>query len=152
MGFRPVLSGEPCPTPGLVILKDLRERWATLDSAKLNNALQENWHVKPDSTSEWSHCPMIPLYITTMSLAGIHPLVPGFRRCEIRPLVADLDALERVVKGVRGPIEFSSRGRPGSRDLRRSQPPGCEGEFVADGRETLELKRLQGSERPARLA
>ena len=128
-----------------VIVKDLRERWATLPSVKLNNTLQENWHVEPDSNSEWSHCPVIPLYIPTMSLAGIKPLVPGFGRCEIRPQVADLDLLEITANTIRGPIEFSSRGKLGSRDLTLSLPPGCEGELVVDRRESLMLKPIVGA-------
>ena len=94
-----------------VIVKDLRERWATLDSVRLNNTLQENWHVKPDSNSEWSHCPVIPLYIPTMSLAGIKPLAPGFGRCEIRPQLADLDLLELTANTVKRPNRIQ---RPGN--------------------------------------
>jgi hypothetical protein len=135
-----------------VIVKDLRERWATLDSVKLNNTLQEDWHVKPDSNSEWSHCPVIPLYITTMSLAGINPLMPGFGRCEIRPQVADLDLLELTVNTVRGPIEFGSRGKLGSRDLILSLPSSCEGELVVDRRETLTLTPVARSGVPSDLA
>ncbi len=131
-----------------IITKDLRERWATLDSVRINNTLQEDWHVKPDSNSEWSHCPIIPLYITTMSLAGISPLVPGFQRCEIFPQVADLDLLELTVNSVRGPIEFSSRGKLGSRNLTLSLPPNCEGELVVDKRESLALKPVTTGPRP----
>ena len=135
-----------------VIVKDLRERWATLDSVKLNNTLQEDWHVKPDSNSEWSHCPVIPLYITTMGLAGINPLAPGFQRCEIFPQVADLDLLELTVNTVRGPIEFSSRGKLGSRDLTLSLPLGCDGELVVDQREKLTLKLIDNGPAPVRFA
>jgi alpha-L-rhamnosidase len=135
-----------------VIVRDLRERWATLESVKLNNTLQEDWHVKPDSNSEWSHCPVIPLYITTMSLAGINPLVPGFKRCEIRPQVADLDLLELTVNTIRGPIEFISCGKLGNRDLTLSLPPGCEGELVVDRREMLTLTPLAGPGVPNGLA
>ncbi len=135
-----------------VIVKDLRERWATLDSVRLNNTLQENWHVKPDSNSEWSHCPVIPLYIPTMSLAGIKPLAPGFGRCEIRPQLADLDLLELTANTVRGPIEFSGRGKLGSRDLTISLPPGCGGELVVDQRENVALNPVVESTAPKGLA
>jgi hypothetical protein len=123
-----------------VIVKDFRERWACLESVGLNNTLQEDWHAKPDSGSEWSHCPVAPLYVTTMSLAGVRPLVPGFKRCEIRPQPADLELLELTVHTVQGPIGFSSRGRAGNRDLRVALPLGCEGELVVDKRETLTLE------------
>ena len=134
-----------------VIVKEFRERWANMESVQLNNALQEDWHAKPDSSSEWSHCPVAPLYVTTMSLAGINPLVPGFKRCEIRPQLADLDLLELTVHSVRGPIEFSGRGKIGSRELTLKLPSGCEGELVVDQRETLTLSSIAGSAAPSGL-
>jgi len=128
-----------------VVLNDFRGRWSKMESVELNNTLQEDWHATPDSGSEWSHCPVAPLYVTTMSLAGIRPLVPGFKRCEIRPQPADLELLELTVHSVQGPIEFSSRGKLGSRELTLKIPPGCEGELVVDARESLALKRVSGS-------
>jgi hypothetical protein len=80
-----------------------------------------------------------------MSLAGINPLVPGFKRCEIRPQMADLDLLELTVHSVQGPIEFSGRGKIGSRELTLKLPSGCEGDLVVDQRETLTLKPIAGS-------
>lgn len=124
-----------------VIVSDFRTRWATMDSVLLNNTLQENWHAKPDSTDEWSHCPYAPLFVTTMSLAGIKPLAPGFKRCEVRPQVADLELLELTVPSVAGAIEFSSRGRLGDRELALTMPPGCRGELVVSRKETLDLSR-----------
>ena len=135
-----------------VIVKDFRERWANIESVMLNNTLQESWHATPDSGDEWSHCPVAPLYVTTMSLAGINPLLPGFRRCEIRPQLADLDWLELTVHSVQGPIEFSGRGKIGSRDLTVKLPLGCEGELVVDQREALTLKPAAGSVAPSGLA
>jgi hypothetical protein len=131
-----------------VIVRDFRERWANMESVKLNNTLQEDWHAKPDSNSEWSHCPFAPLFVTTMSLAGINPLVPGFGRCEIRPQLADLDLLEFTLHTVRGAIEFSSRGKLGRRDLTLTLPPGCEGELVVDKRESLRLKPVESDGHP----
>jgi hypothetical protein len=87
-----------------------------------------------------------------MSLAGINPLVPGFKRCEIRPQVADLDLLELTVNTIRGPIEFISCGKLGNRDLTLSLPPGCEGELVVDRREMLTLTPLAGPGVPNGLA
>ncbi|MDR3676880.1 MAG: alpha-L-rhamnosidase N-terminal domain-containing protein [Acidobacteriota bacterium] len=128
-----------------IIVRDFRERWANMESVLLNNTLQEDWHAKPDSGSEWSHTPVIPLYVTTMSLAGIKPLVPGFKRCEIRPQMADLDLLELTVHSVQGPIEFSGRGKIGSRELTIRMPSGCVGELVVDQREVLALRPIAGS-------
>jgi hypothetical protein len=135
-----------------VIVKDLRERWATMDSVILNNTLQEDWKALPDTGSEWSHCPVVPLYVTTMTLAGIKPLVPGFKRCEIRPQLADLDLLELTVRSVQGPIEFRSRGKLGVRELTLKLPTGCDGELVVDRRETLTLQPVAGSATPQGLA
>jgi alpha-L-rhamnosidase len=123
-----------------VIVRDYRERWATMESVRLNNTLQEHWKAAADSTVEWSHCCVIPLYVTTMSLAGIGPLEPGFARCEVRPQPADLELLELTVHSVRGPIEFRSRGKAGSREVTVDLPGGCEGELVVDGRESLNLE------------
>ena len=128
-----------------IIVKEFRERWAALESVGLNNTLQENWHAQPDSGDEWSHCPVAPLYVTTMSLAGIRPLLPGFQRCEIRPQPDDLELLELTVHSVRGPIGFSSRGKPGRRELRLSLPPDCQGELVVDQREALTLAPVAGA-------
>jgi hypothetical protein len=116
-----------------------------MESVELNNTLQEDWHAAPDSGSEWSHCPVAPLYITTMSLAGIQPLEPGFARCEIRPQRADLEQLELTVRTVQGPIEFRSRGMIGSRELTLQLPSGCEGELAVSGKENLELENSVGA-------
>ena len=73
-----------------VVLKILRERWATMPSVLLNNTLQEDWKVQPDSGSQWSHCAVVPLYFLFMSVAGLTPLSPGFKRVEIRPQPRDV--------------------------------------------------------------
>ena len=110
-----------------IIVKDLRERWATMDSVKLNNTLQEDWTAKPDSGAQWSHCAVVPLYIAYMGLAGIRPLEPGFRRVEVRPQVADLEELELTAFTVRGPIHFLSTGKLGARELTVEVPRGLRG-------------------------
>ncbi len=128
-----------------VILKDLRERWATMDSVKLNNTLQEDWLARPDSGQQWSHCAVVPLYIAYMGLAGIKPLEPGFRRVEIRPQPGDLDRLELVARTVKGPLVFSSRGKTGTRELTLELPDGCEGELVLPERESVDLRPISGA-------
>jgi hypothetical protein len=125
-----------------VVVKDFRERWATLDSVRLNNTLQEDWVAQPDSSSEWSHCPVAPLYVTHMSLAGIRPLEPGFRRCEIHPRPADLELLEVTTHTPLGPLLFASRGKPGARDITLNLPAGCAGELVVRAEENLSLPKL----------
>ena len=130
------------------VVKDLRERWATLDSVRLNNTLQEDWVARPDSGSEWSHCPVAPLYLMHMSLAGIRPLEPGFSRCEIRPQLADLARLELTTFTPLGALGFESRGRMGARTLRLELPPGCTGELVVSSQESLTLPGLDGAAPP----
>jgi alpha-L-rhamnosidase len=125
-----------------VIVKDLRERWATMDSVKLNNTLQEDWQVKPDSGAQWSHCAVVPLYIAYMGLVGIRPLEPGFRRVEVRPQLADLEELELTAFTARGPIHFLSKGKLGKRELTLEMPQDCEGELVLSEKETVGLTPL----------
>jgi hypothetical protein len=127
-----------------VILKDWRERWATMPSVRLNNALQENWIAPADSTAEWSHCPVAPLFVTHMSLAGIAPLEPGFKRYEIRPQLADLPDLDLVTHTVAGPIELRARGGT----IALSLPSGGAGELVVRREERIELERLPGQAEP----
>ena len=126
-----------------VIVKDYRERWATLPSVLENLTLQEDWVVHPDSDSEWSHCPMIPLYVTHMSLAGVKPLAPGFKRCEIRPQLADLEAFGLDTWTPLGPILLETKGKLGDRRMRIVLPPGCAGELIARGEEKLDLELLK---------
>ena len=125
-----------------IILRDLRERWAAMDSVKLNNTLQEDWQAEPDSGAQWSHCAVAPLYIAYMGLAGIRPLEPGFRRVEIRPQPEDLSQLELVARTVRGPLLFRSLGNRGNRELTLELPNDCEGEIVLPETETVELKPI----------
>ncbi len=127
-----------------VVVKDFRERWTGMESIKLNNTLQEDWHAKPDSESEWSHCPVAPLFVTHMSLAGIKPLEPGFKRCEVRPQMADLELLEVTTHTVKGPIEFSGRGKIGGREITLSLPPACAGELVVRREESIRLEPAAG--------
>ncbi len=127
-----------------LIVKDLRERWATMESVKLNNTLQEDWQSPPDSGAQWSHCAVAPLYIAYTELAGIRPLVPGFKGVEIRPQPADLEQLELTAHTVQGPLRFSARGKLGDRELTLDLPPSCEGELVVRREESVPLERATG--------
>ena len=131
-----------------IIAKDLRERWATMASVKLNNTLQEDWQARPDSGNQWSHCAVVPLYIAYMGLAGIRPLEPAFKRVEVRPQLSDLDQLELTAHTVRGPIRFDSRGIRGERQLLIELPPGCEGELVVHQDESLSLAQSRNATPP----
>jgi len=127
-----------------VVVNDLRRRWATMDSVRLNNTLQEAWEVHPDSTSQWSHCPIVPLYVLYMNIAGIKPLLPGFRRYEIVPQFADIERLELTAHTVQGPIVISTKGLMGNREISIEAPPRGEGEIALDRNEKVLLRRLAG--------
>ena len=126
------------------LVKDLRTRWAPMDSVRLNNTLQEFWIVKPDSTSQWSHCAVVPLYVLYMSIAGIKALEPGFKRYEIVPQFADIEALSLTANTVQGPIRVETKGPLGNRVITVETPAHGEGEIALDPRESVPLRRLKG--------
>lgn len=133
------------------ILHDLRTRWAGMESVTLNNTLAEDWQPSPDSGSQWSHCPVVPLYVLYMNLMGLRPLVPGFGRCEIRPQLADLAGLDAVAHTVRGPIRFHSQGILGNRLLTLALPSDCEGELIVKQQEKLDLPSIPGETLPGHI-
>lgn len=92
-----------------VVLKEFRERWAKMDSVRLNNTLAEDWHARPDSGSQWSHCAVSPLFILYSDIAGIRASAPGFKECIIKPQLGDLAELELTYYTPRGPIKFSAK-------------------------------------------
>jgi alpha-L-rhamnosidase len=126
------------------VVRDLRTRWATMDSVRLNNTLQEFWIVKLDTTSQWSHCAVVPLYVLYMSIAGIKSLEPGFKRYEIVPQFADIESLSLTANTVVGPIRVETKGLAGSRLLVVETPAHGEGEIALDSRESVPLQRLKG--------
>ena len=132
-----------------VILKDLRERWATMTSVIENNTLQEDWTARHDSGQQWSHCAVAPLYIAYQGLAGIRPLSPGFHRTEIRPQPGDLESLQLTAHTALGPIGFISRGHLGDRELTLTLPPGCNAELVLPREEQVTLQKTHEQSSPA---
>jgi len=126
-----------------VILHELRTRWHDMQSVQLNNTLQEAWSAEPDSNAQWSHCPVAPLYVTYMNLAGIQPLKPGFERVQVYPQLGDLDSLQLTAQTVRGPIRFGATGKFGNRELTVELPDGMDGELVLSEKEELDLSLLR---------
>lgn len=114
------------------VVDDFRRRWATMRSVVENLAIQEDWQAASDSTAQWSHCGVVPLYCAYMDLAGIRPLEPGFRRVAIRPQLGNLNDLELTAHTPRGPIEFRAERRGSGLFVRVSLPEGCVG--VAPGK------------------
>ena len=62
---------------GDVIVSEFREKWAAMPSVALNNTIQENWRCSPDSTAQWSHCALSPIYVLFQEVVGLKPLSPG---------------------------------------------------------------------------
>jgi alpha-L-rhamnosidase len=122
-----------------VILHEFRERWAVMDSVLLNNTVAEMWNAHPDSGDLWSHCAIVPLYVTFMSIAGIRPTGPGFSQCAIRPQPADLQQLELTLRTVRGDILFRSHGLRGDRELTLEVPSNIQATLLLDPREKVSL-------------
>lgn len=129
------------------ILDDFRSRWYGIESVAENNTLAETWHVRHDTTQQWSHCPVAPLFVTYMGLAGIQPLSPAFKKAQIRPQLGDLDQLSLINYTAQGAILFSATGKLGNRTLEISLPQGCEAELVVPAAE--ELKSLPAIGQPA---
>ena len=138
-----------------IVIKDFRDRWADMPSVVLNNTIQEDWTVAPDSRSEWSHCSVAPLASFYNDIAGIRPTSPGFATCQIRPQLADLADLDLTYHTVRGPIHFNAvRQTNGAYKLELLIPETCKAELLLpEGVETglprltpdhpLSLKRFQ---------
>jgi hypothetical protein len=124
------------------VLKDLRERWAGMPSVLLNNTLQEEWIARPDSTQQWSHCPVAPLYVLFMDIAGIRPLAPGFARCEVRPQLGDLPSVRLTARTPRGPISFQAEREGGGHRVCVALPEGCEGELLLPPGTPVDLPAL----------
>jgi hypothetical protein len=127
-----------------VIVDEFRTRWAAMDSVRLNNTLAEIWHARPDSGDLWSHCAIVPLYVTYMSIAGIRPAAPGFVECTITPRPGPLEHLALTAHTVRGPITFLSLGTLGDRTLHLRLPAGMDATLNVDQRETVDLPRRSG--------
>ena len=129
------------------VLRDLRERWATMRSVVENNTLQECWKAEPDSGDQWSHCPVAPLYVAFMSIAGISPTAPGFARCEVRPQLGDLSSLELAAHTPHGPIAFAASAVPGGHDLCLTVPQGIRAELLAPSAQgATQRRRLAAGE------
>ncbi|MGA2259620.1 MAG: alpha-L-rhamnosidase C-terminal domain-containing protein, partial [Thermoguttaceae bacterium] len=113
-----------------LVVTEFRRRWATMPSVILNNTLQEDWSASPDSTAQWSHCAVAPLYVLFMDIAGIRPTAPGFSRFQVRPQLGDLADLDLTYYTVRGPIQFVAEKQPEGHRISVAVPKGCEAELL----------------------
>lgn len=123
-----------------VILKDMREKWATMQSVIHNNTIQEFYQAEPDSWSQWSHCAVAPLITLYQGIAGIQPLEPGYKRTSIRPQPGDLKNVELEYQTPAGAIYFKAHGTSGKRELTLRIPAGITAVLTLDAREKVSLK------------
>lgn len=125
------------------VVKEFREIWARMDSVILNNTMSEDWHVQPDSNSQWSHAACAPLYIAFMNIAGIAPLVPGSKKIRIWPQPADLEQFSLAYHTPQGPIHLGWNGKIGNRNLEIEMPEGVEAELWLNNDEQPKLDDLK---------
>ena len=116
------------------ILRELRERWAVLPSVRLNNTTPEDWAVRPDSSDQWSHCAVAPLFVLFMDLAGIRPAAPGFERVTVRPQLGDMPEVELTCHTPRGPIVFRAQPQEEGHHVAVTLPADCEGQLLLPAR------------------
>jgi len=125
-----------------VVLRELRHRWAALPSVLLNNTIGEHWDVRPDSTDQWSHAAVSPLFILFMDIAGIRPGAPGFAKVIVRPQLGDLAGLELTAHTAQGPVGFRSYTEEDVHRVSVTIPEGTEAELRLPDGVPIELERL----------
>lgn len=129
-----------------IVLNEFRNKWAGLDSVIQNNTLQENWVVSTDSADEWSHCPVVPLYVFFMDIAGIKPTSPGFKTVTIKPQLGDIENLCLTARTVRGDIKFSAKKDKGKHIISIILPSGCKGKLALQSKnKTITIHKLDTS-------
>jgi alpha-L-rhamnosidase len=125
------------------VVNEFREIWARMDSVILNNTMSEDWHVQPDSNSQWSHAACAPLYIAFMNIAGIAPLAPGSKKIRIWPQPADLEQFSLAYHTSQGPVHLGWNGKTGKRNLEIEIPSGIEAELWLTNAEKPKLDDLK---------
>ena len=113
-----------------VALREFRDHWAQLPSVLQNGTLQETWTVRPDSTDQWSHASVAPLYILFTDLAGIRPLAPGYSRYQVRPQLGDLRGVDLVAHLPQGPLHFKAEWIGEAHRITIDPPETGDGELV----------------------
>jgi hypothetical protein len=124
------------------ILDDLRTRWYDIESVVENNTLGEWWHLEPDTGKQWSHCPVAPLFVLYMNIAGIAPTQPGFRKVQIRPQLGDLSSLQLTAFTPQGPIQFEAEGSLGNRRVTITASAGSGAALVVPKSEKIPLPMI----------
>jgi alpha-L-rhamnosidase len=124
---------------GEIILNNLRTRWASMSSVKLNNTVQEFWKVTPDSGWQWSHSALAPLIILYQGLMGVRPLAPGYKKYEVRPLPCGETGFAATAHLPIGDVRVSMAPGNGKTELRIDTPDAGVGELVLGPGEHADL-------------
>ena len=125
-----------------VVLRELRYRWAALRSVLENNTIAEQWEPRPDTTDQWSHAAVSPLFMLFMDIAGLRPAAPGYQKVNVRPQLGDLPALELTLHTGLGPIAFQSEPEGEGHKVWLTLPADMEGELRLPSEAPTELRRL----------
>lgn len=95
-----------------IILKDLREIWAKMESVKQNLTISESWGMRGSGGSygktvgAWAQCNTVPLHMLFRHIIGIRPLEPGWRKFTIKPKLGDLEKIEAACYTPHGKIDI----------------------------------------------
>jgi alpha-L-rhamnosidase len=117
-----------------VIIRELRTRWATMESVVRNNSLQEGWKTKLDGHDQFSHCALSPLIVLFESVVGLKATAPGFATYLIEPQLADLGDLLLTAHTVNGPFRFAAKAIDGGHDITVTVPAAGRGEYRVAGK------------------
>ena len=90
-----------------LILKEFRERWATMYSVTHNTTIQEMWSIKPGTTAQLSHCAVAPTIVAQTVLLGIGQDREG--NWFIRPQLGDLPSFSVQSYTPWGKIDFEAK-------------------------------------------
>ena len=106
-----------------------------------NNTLQEMWQVQTDSGSQWSHCPLSPIFVSakTSSVSVRSPPASPTRNC-VRNLPACL--IWQSSATPRGPVELKSHLDGNTHRIIIKLPPNCEAELVLPSRNAVPFEPL----------
>ena len=125
---------------GEVVVKELRDRWGKMRSVHENNTLSEGWDARYDTTDQWSHAPVAPLYLLYMGIMGLRPTRPGYTEFEVKPQLGDLTSLSATAQTAVGPVRMEASGSLGNRTLRVQAPARGDGYLVLSSQETVTLE------------
>jgi hypothetical protein len=110
-----------------VILKQMRDRWATMHSVLHNNSIQEFWTITPDTSNILSHCAMAPLIALHQVVMGLQPVKPGYAEFELRPQLGDLEHVDLTAYTPVGPVRLVGERVAGGHQVRIEAPAGSNG-------------------------